>query len=483
MKYFAMFIMSLFLGFISIPKDNTIKVEDLFKHINYLCSEQLKGRLSGSEGYELAAQYCQSRFKEYGLKSMLNNDNYYQYLSVEYNDIDKAEMQIIIDGKTTELKLGKDFICRGFTGSGNIKSDVVFCGYGISHEDYDDYKGVDVKNKIVMIFKQNPKWNINDKSFDAGYPRVKAENAFKHGAVGIILVSLPNDSEPQDIIGSVLHGPGEQNQNFPQVHITIEAASKYFESKGITLKELQTKIDENKKPSSMDLNNQAVINIKAYYEGQKRTMNVVGVLEGTDPKLKDEYIVIGAHLDHVGRQANIYFPGANDNASGSAAVLGIAEAFVKNNIKPKRSVIFVLFASEEQGLFGAKAFAENPPVPIERISAMFNLDCIGFGDSIQIGNGKSAPQLWKIAKKNDNEKNINFMVENTWNGGGADAQPFHEKGVPCIYFVTTNSYKHLHMLSDKPETLNKNLYEKIANLAYYTLVDVANYYNREEIIK
>jgi Zn-dependent M28 family amino/carboxypeptidase len=161
----------------------------------------------------------------------------------------------------------------------------------------------------------------------------------------------------------------------------------------------------------------------------------------------------------------------------------IAKAFTKNNIKPKRSVIFILFASEEQGLYGAIHFVDSWKKDYGKITAMFNLDCIGYGDSIKVGNGKSAPDLWQIAKQLDKEGD-KMMVDATWNGGGADASPFHEKGIPCLYFVTTNSYDHLHQPSDTVETLNGPLFEKIVTLAYKTAVEVSTgNYNREEVIK
>jgi Zn-dependent M28 family amino/carboxypeptidase len=185
----------------------------------------------------------------------------------------------------------------------------------------------------------------------------------------------------------------------------------------------------------------------------------------------------------VGKQGDVIFPGANDNASGSAAVLEIARAIMKNNIKPKRSIIFAMFTSEEQGLFGAKYMSDNLPVDIQNVTAMFNLDCIGYGDSVQIGNGKSAPLLWDIAKSID-EAGDKYMVANTWKGGGADAGPFHDKDVPALYFVSTNSYKYLHDMNDKPETLNPVLLERITRLALKTLLKTADgNYQREEVVK
>jgi len=141
------------------------------------------------------------------------------------------------------------------------------------------------------------------------------------------------------------------------------------------------------------------------------------------------------------------------------------------------------FTAEEQGLFGSKFFVENLNIDTNKIIAMFNLDSIGSGDSIQVGNGKSSPALWNLARKIDKE-NFNLVVEDTWNGGGADLTPFYEIGIPGLYFVSKYSYEHLHLPTDTPETLNQNLFESIVKLAYLAARDVADgNYKREEVIK
>ena len=461
-----------------------INKNDLLQDVKILSSKEFGGRLPGSEGYEKAAQFAADKFKKLGLKPA-GDENFFQYFNVEYNQIDSpAVFKAITGTDTINYELGKDFVLRGFTGSNRSTLPVVFCGYGISRPDlnYDDYGCVDVKDKIVIVFKQNPNWKIDDKNWGENYPREKSLTAIKHGAKGILFVSLPNEKEPQPLIGSVLHGEGAQPSDFPQLQISFNAANKLLTGSGFTISEFQKNIDEGKEPFSMELENKAVIQVNAHYEKEAKTMNIVGMIEGSDPELKNEYIIIGAHIDHVGTQAGLLFPGANDNASGASGVLEIAKAFVKNNIKPKRSVIFVLFASEEQGLYGATHFVDSWKDKYENITAMLNLDCIGYGDSIKVGNGKSAPELWQIAKQLD-EKTTRSMVSSTWSGGGADATPFHEKGIPCLYFVTTNSYDHLHQPSDKVETLNPELYEKIVNLAYLTAVDISTgNYRREEVV-
>lgn len=454
-----------------------VKSENLMKTVEYLASPELEGRLGGSEGYYKAAIFMANEFAQLGLNP-IGKRTYFQKFNVEYNEIlPPCSLKLIENNNVVnEYKLGDDYVFRGFTGSGNLTSEVVFVGYGISSEElgYDDYANVDVTDKIVIAFKYNPKWKIDDKEWPEGNPRPKSKVAAEHGAKAILFVSFPNDKNPQEPIGSVLHGSSEQDEDFPQLHIDLNVANDLFTNTGITLAEMQTKIDSTKKPHSVDLDKTVQITVNAHYDKARETVNVIGIYPGYDERLKDEYVIIGAHLDHTGQQGKeIYFPGANDNASGSAAVLEIARVIAEQEIKTDRSIIFVLFSNEESGLEGAEFLANNLPVPKENVVAMLNMDCVAHGDSIRLGNGKSAPQLWKLAKEID-EDNANMTVDATWAGGGADATPFHKLGIPSLYFVTTNSYTYLHSLNDKPETLNPTLYEKLTKLALETLIEISD---------
>ena len=456
-----------------------INANNLMKTDEYFASSELEGRLAGSEGFYKAVNYASDIFKNLGLVAPFSN-SYYQKFFTEYNEIKPpCKLYLIISDieKKVEGKiyhLGKDFVCRQNTGSGTFEAPVVFVGYGIDDKEtgYNDYENVDVKGKIVLMFKQEPDWLLNF----GGSPnlRFRANLAAQKGAIAVILVSKPNDKNPQKPIGSVLDGAGEHLDNLPILHVNLNVAKDFLSESGYALKDLQTQIDSSKKPVSIYLKKKIKMEIHSYYTKEKETMNVVGVLEGSDSLLKNECVVIGAHLDHVGQQAGeIYFPGANDNASGSSAVIEIAKAFVNSGIKPKRTIVFILFSNEESGLQGSQYYTDNPLFPLNKTVAMLNLDCIGFGDSIQVGNGESVQELWKIANKNDSLF-TKMMVKRTWKDGGADATPFHKKNIPCLYFVSTNSYEHLHLTTDKPETLNKSLFEKVTKLAFLTLFDVSN---------
>lgn len=459
----------------SLP-NNAFAADSILNIIKTLASKELRGRLPGDTGFNTAAHYVATIMQGIGLIPF-SEGLYFQYFNTEAN-IFKPNIHVstkVGNGAITELIIGRDYAFRGFTGSGNIKNaEIIFCGYGISDSvnHYNDYKNIDVKNKAVLIFKSNP--GFKTKKILKNYSiREKAAMAFQNGASAVIFVSTPNVSKPQKPIGSVMHGDGTYIKDLPLLQIDIPIAEKLFYESGFTLSQLQQIIDSSEIPKSINLKANINIQVETQYNSMAKTMNVVGFLPGSDSLLKNEYIVLGAHLDHVGWQGNVFYPGANDNASGVAVVLSIARAL--HVLKPlhKRSIIFALFACEEQGLQGATHFVNSFSQPQHVIKAMYNFDCVGHGDSIQIGCGKSFPALWNKIYGIDSAS-TKMMTKHTWQGGGADAQPFFEKGVATAYFVSRYSYTHLHLPSDTLETLNPKLLEAMVELGYRSLLEVCN---------
>ncbi len=440
-----------------------VNADSLMKHIRFLSSQTLTGRLPGTKGYELAVDYCMNYMQTLGVKPA-GIGFWPQVFPIDVNQIDSAAVLIETGRDMKELIPAIDFSVRGYSGSGNVTSDVVFCGYGFDSSIYSDFAGLDIAGKIALVFKSNPPFIPDLKQFSI---RRTADFAYQHGAAAIVFVSTPNQPNPQKPIGSVMHGEGPMHTDFPQIQISQEIAAELLKNSGHTLSELQTLIDSTGAPQSFSLDRQMSLMVNARYNESGVAQNVVGMIEGNDPVLKNEYIVLTAHLDHVGSLgSSVYYPGANDNASGSAAVLEMARLFSLRQKDMKRSVLFVLFACEEKGLVGAEWFAGHLPVEKEQIVAVFNMDCIAFGDSLMVGNGKSCPALWQKASEIASDHHLP-MTQRTWAGGGADLTPLHQKGIPGLYFVTTNSYDHLHLPSDKPETLNQKLYAEMVQLVYF----------------
>ncbi len=469
-----------------VPGITLIDGKSMLKTVEVLSAPDMEGRQPGSEAYERAAAYMRDAFASLGLKPA-GEDGYFQHVPAEYVQItEDPELQRLEGGtQLNDYKVGDHFVCRGLTGFGDVTAQVVFCGYGISEPEsgYDDYAGIDVKGKIVMVFKQNPSWKIGKVDFSQKYNRYRANIAAAHGAVGLLLVSTPLSADPQKPIGSLMDGEGTYDVNMPQLHIDLEVAQDFLAGSDWNIKRLQTVIDSTKKPHSVELKYQARIMVRGEYTAEKVSSNVVALMEGSDPVLNKEFLVISAHLDHVGKQGHrLYFPGANDNASGSAAVLQLATAFAKLNEHPKRSILFVLYTGEEQGLVGSNYFAQHCPVDEPQIVAAFNLDCVGYGDSIQVGCGKSNPVLWKMAQTQDS-LHFKHMISNTWGGGGADLEGLYKLGIPGLYFASRYSYTHLHLPSDVAATLNVGLYQELVRLAYRVVYLVAQgQYAREPLM-
>jgi hypothetical protein len=443
--------------------------------VEYLASPRLRGRLAGSPGYQEAAREMARRFRNLGLRPG-GEDDFFQHLEVEYEEIDPCRLALVSpDGSERALGLGPDFLCRGLTGSGTFTAPVVFAGYGLSEPEkgYDDYAGIDVDGKVVLAFKTAPPFRMDSLGWgETALPRPKGLTAAAHGARGLIFMA---PADPEGLtwpIGSVLEGPGPHDQDIPRLIVDLPVAQEMLSSAGLGIDGLKAAIDSTREPHSCDLDISVRVEVGARYEARRPAANVVGILEGSDPVLRDQAIVLGAHLDHLGSQADLLFPGANDNASGVAAVLGVARALAHGDARPKRSVVFVLFTAEESGLHGSRHFVAHPPVPLEDIVACINLDCVGHGDSIQVGSGKTSPRLWRLARDLDRHGDA-LTVEETWGGGGADATPFAEKGIPTLYFASKFSYTHIHMPSDTPDTLNPQLLEAVARLLHATTWQVA----------
>lgn len=457
------------------PGAALITPDALMATVADLCADEMAGRLPGTEGYRRAVEYAAARFAALGLEPG-GEDGWYQHLVMESNVIRRAELVLTgADGAVVEPELGPEWACRGFTGSGDVDAGVVFVGYGLSYPElgYDDYAGVDVRGKLVLALKPAPPWALSEEEgFEPAHlPRGKMRTAREHGAAGLLLVGRPGDRWSGTVIASVLHGSGEHVPDLPAAQISVDDAGRLFAGGVEEYAAVLARLDERHAPDSRVLAGRAHLVVEADYEAGSAVENVVGVLPGVDPELSREVLVIGGHLDHVGAQAGVVWPGANDNASGAAAVLQLAEAFVKGGLVPRRTVVFVLFAGEEQGLLGAERYVAGPTRPLADTVAMFNLDCVAHGDSISLGGGETQPALWNLVRDLD-RTHAGLSVARTWAGGGADAEPFHEAGVPTLYFASRFSYTHLHRTSDTVDTLAPELYAELVRLAYRGAVEV-----------
>ncbi len=457
---------------------HSISSNRLFEYVKELCKEKYGGRLTGTEGYRLAAIWVVEKFKNWGLKPVGDKDSFFQYFKNPYTEIlNDNELKLHIPIKKgveiiKHYRLEKDFIPGSTSDSGEITAEVVYVGYGITAPElgYDDYKGVNVKGKIVLMEREVPvdpdkepeefkKWR------KYSFHQYKVENAKKHGAAGMLYNYHITNPNCKYIKGFLLTYIGKEVLN------DIFKGYKYSHDKVVSL------IKKRRKPHSFMTKKIITIKNTTKHHPDGIAFNVIGMVEGSDNNLKNEVVVVSAHLDHVGMNPFLV-PGANDNASGVAVVLGVAEAIAKSKIKPKRSILFILFGAEEQGVKGSEYFIKNPPEIIKnkKIVACFNSDGVGRGNKIFAIAGKNFPELFEFIEE-ENKLYVHRIVESSFFRNNArprlDAAYFMWAGIPTLSFYTYGiplSLDIYHKSSDKPEYITPEIMEDLARILFLTLI-------------
>ena len=375
---------------------NTIRPEAIRAGIRFLSDDALEGRGTGTRGYDIAAKYMASQFESLGLQSAGDHGTYFQAVPLRSSQPDETKTQLTLThaGKSPEtLTFRKDYISFGdpVRADTSVEAPVVFVGGGVTapEQGYDDYQGVDVRGKIVALIAEAPNF---ESSLKAHYSssEVKAKIAVDHGAVGVIILTDPVmekmysfNEQVRDLSFPQFHwldAHQRPNDYFPELRgnafLSMEAVKKFFEGSPHTAAEVFAAIAAGK-PLSFAMPLTAKIhNVSTLQDVPSR--NVVGKLEGSDPTLKNEYVVYSSHLDHLGVgepvKGDKIYNGALDNASGSAIMVEIARAFASLNTRPPRSIMFVSVTGEEAGLLGSDYFAQNPTVQKSAIVANVNMD-------------------------------------------------------------------------------------------------------------
>ncbi|MBK9099151.1 MAG: M28 family peptidase [bacterium] len=364
-----------------------------------------------------------------------------------------------------------------------MNSKLVFAGFGISASDleYDDYNGIDVKDKIVIVFRNTPEPNVAHSGFDAHSPlRKKASVARDKGAAGIIFINPYDENKTSDDLVEFSFDRGGSISGFAAVSIKRSFIEQLFQSEGLSLKEIHSKIIETKKPASIELKNSSAKISTEVKEVESISWNVGGFIEGTDPELKNEWIIIGAHFDHLGMggEGSLYrgdepqiHNGADDNASGTTGVLEIAEKFASQKDKLKRSIAFFAFSGEELGLLGSNYLVNNLPFPAEDAITMVNMDMIGrLKDSSLIVYGTGTSSNWKDILNNHNKYGFKLTF-NDEGFGPSDHSSFYGKKIPVLFFFT-GTHEDYHKPSDDTEKINFAAEENILNYVYDIVADI-----------
>jgi len=456
---------------------HAISSHTLYDYVKELTSDKYAGRLTGTKEYQASAEWVASRFQEWGVKPGGDDNTYYQFFDIPCTLVfEGCELEIHLPYKNSTIKKSyryeDEFIPGSTSGSGEITSDVVYVGYGITAPElnYDDYKGVDVKGKIVLMDREVPvsprsnpdlfkKWRMYS------FHQYKLHNAVKHGAKGMLYnygpIANPNNAYVEDFIYS---------------HVGKTVVADLFSGTGRKHQEVVNKIKKNYKPQSFKTGKTVTIKNTTEHHPEGRGSNVIGILEGTDPLLKDEVIIIGGHLDHLGRCYEI-MPGANDNASAIAVILGVAEALKKYPINLKRSIMFLCFGAEEQAIVGSKYYLENPKFALDKTIGLINMDGVGCGDKLSALAAVNHPSFWKFFE-NANNQYIHRHIKTHYFANNArprlDAARFMWSGVPTISFGSWGAKSYYHVTKDNIRMITPEILEDLAQLVYLTVIDIAN---------
>ena len=463
-----------------VPSPTDSASDEILRHVRYLASDELMGRGVDTPGIDLARDYIAREFKKYGLLPGGENGTYLQGLDV-VTGVTIKEPSVLSLGKGPPIVLNEEWVPLGLSSSGIIEGELAFVGYGITAKDYgyDDYAGVDVKGKIALVLRYEPPPK-NEKSPFRKHPRysrhaalrAKATNARNHGAVGMILVDLHPPREGRKGLIATRRTLGRGDTGLVAVQVKRQTVEKWLQEENVSLREQKEKIDREEKPASTPLPDLRVSLNVALEKITKKTDNVIGILPGSDPQLKEENIVIGAHYDHLGlgyfgtrgtRYEGEIHNGADDNASGTALILNLAERLSRYPDRLPRTIVFVAFTGEERGVYGSRHYVSHPRFPIESTKVMINLDMVGRMKDNRVtargtGTAKEFPGLLTEAGQE-----LGLEIRSPRGIGRSDHISFYKKNIPVLHFFT-GSHKDYHRPTDDWEKLNIEGMAKVSDL-------------------
>ncbi len=449
-----------------------VEEDSIMKHIIELSADTYEGRLAGTVGYDEAVKYVERVLRGYGAKITE------QRFNIECNEVENCKFNIYIPGSKDKriFTLGNEFCCAGMTGRGYVDAQMVFCGYGIAEEELNDYKGVDVQGKIVVLLTGLPEGSWLPSNIASHYTtlRDKARTAEKHGALGVLAINMSGSCLPYEVQGRVYCGELPHLATFPILQLTLDCGRELFQNEAMSLDSAVSAINNNHTSHSFAMLKKAEVDVNAIYRQRAVTANVLGLLKGYDKKYDDELIVVGASLDHVGMQGETcLFPGADINASGVAAVLETARLLSQPQYRPRRSILFVLFSGSEQQFLGSRVFLSNFP-KLRKIEAFINVQNIGHGDSIALFGDNRYPSLWDIARVRDSANHSLLWHNPEKTNPRGDARGFDVIGIPSLVFTTLNGLQHNHVTSDIWENIDRRMLTGVTQVVVETVRELTD---------
>lgn len=509
------------------PHSESIRQDDLRADLFFLAGDAMRGRLTDTEENRATADYIRSRFERNGFKPAAPGNSYFQNYNLMTATLGEGNTLDVVgaDGAARRLGQGREFYPLRFGASGHVSAPVVFAGFGITAPrlQYDDYNG-DVKGKIVLVLDHEPGERDANSPFDgvvtaepaAGWRKALA--AQDKGAAAVIFVSDIHNhpgagnfeqaarnvwpEKPARILPYTL-ATWADRVHIPVVQVSPAVAESLVAGTGKTLTDLAKSAETARGFTPLALPGTRLDLHTSVDRHVVPDRNVVALLEGSDPVLKNEWVLVTAHFDHNGADGTQVFNGADDNGSGTVALLEIADAYalaVQQGRRPRRSILFVAWNSEERGLLGAWAYTEAPLAPLSTIAAVLNMDMVGRNEEVEVGGGGRFNGL-EVQTAESNSNAVNMMgfirapdlataVDKANAGIGleikkrydnntsnlvrrSDQWPFLQRGVPALGFMT-GLHPDYHTVYDRPEKINYAKMERIARLIHQASWDLAN---------
>jgi Zn-dependent M28 family amino/carboxypeptidase len=509
------------------PGIESITQADLRADLFFLAGDAMRGRLTDTNENRATADYIRARFERAGLKPASNNSYFHEY-NLMTATLGEGNSLSIAAGSTNAartFKSGQEFYPQRFSATATVTAKVVFAGFGITAPQWkhDDYKG-DIRGNIVLVLDHEPGERDPNSPFEGvvtAEPAAawrKALAAQEQGAVGILFVGdIHNHPAPANFeqaarnywpttparIPNYTLAAWADKIRIPAAQISPALAASLIPLSSLSLEELARRAETAGGVTPLPITIGDVTLRTAVDRHTVPDRNVLGLIEGSDPKLKDEWVLITAHFDHDGVNGTQILNGADDNGSGTVALMEIADAYAiaaQQGQRPKRSVLFCAWNSEERGLLGAWAYTEFPPAPLANIAGVLNMDMIGRNEEVEVGGGNRFNGL-EVQTAESNVNAVNMMgfarapelaavVDAANTGIGLDIKkrydnnasnlvrrsdqwPFLQRGVPALGFMT-GLHPDYHTQYDRPEKINYVKMEKIARLIHQASWNLAN---------
>lgn len=493
-----------------------ITPQKLKMHLSFIASDELEGRNTPSKGLDLAARYIASHLEYYGYQPAGDNGGFYQTITMSRRKTSKeSKLTVLAGDQKVEFGMGVDFVGSG----GAVKAELVFAGYGLvsKQADYDDYAGLDVKGKVVVVMDGEPQgfdenaFRIERKFGNRTFQTAMNKGALarERGAIGTITLkgeefTTRKDDKPSPIEAAMTRMSAErlvldfqEQAGLLGIDLTAAAGAKLEDLLGLDLAGLKAKIAETKMPQPAKVSASVEVEMKTDIVEKFSTQNVVAFLEGSDPKLKEEIVLFSAHYDHVGMMqpgasrgpaqapggppADRIFNGADDDGSGTVGILNLAESFVAIN-RPRRSLMFVWHCGEEKGLWGSDYYVKRPTKPLDKIVANINIDMIGRNSDDKpensnhmfvIGVRRTSQELTDLVYKVnadrmrlDETDNANYFMR-------SDHFNYARNRIPVAFFFT-GVHKDYHKVTDEVQLIQFDKMKKILDIIFEVGLEVAN---------